>query len=98
MLTATFLDANSHYTDTFIASARPETADETDTYVNKVAPTARIYLHLICRKRHLPLKLRKGKTIGCGEKLSVALALREATTVYSNVPNRDTAINVSVKF
>ena len=29
MLTATFLDANSHYTDTFIASARPETADET---------------------------------------------------------------------
>ena len=35
---------------------------KTDTYVNNVAPTARIYLHLICRKRHLPLKLRKGKT------------------------------------
>ena len=37
---------------------------KTDTYCNKVAPTARIYLHLICRKRHLPLKLRKGKTKG----------------------------------
>ena len=24
---------------------------KTDTYCNKVAPTARIYLHLICRKR-----------------------------------------------
>ena len=34
---------------------------KTDTYCNKVAPTARIYLHLICRKRHLPLK---GKTKG----------------------------------
>ncbi|HCY78384.1 MAG TPA: hypothetical protein DHU74_01535, partial [Clostridiales bacterium] len=30
----------------------------------KVAPTARIYLHLICRNRHLPLKLRKRKTKG----------------------------------
>ena len=49
-------------TDTFLASARPVGAGKTDTYVNKVAPTARIYLHLICRKRHLPLKLRKGKT------------------------------------
>ena len=39
-------------------------AGKTDTYCNKVAPTARIYLHLICRKRHLPLKFRKGKTIG----------------------------------
>jgi len=52
-----------------------------------VAPTARIYLHLICRKRHLPLK---GKTIGCGAKLSIALSLREATTVLSAVSNRDT--------
>ena len=50
---------------------------KTDTYCNKVAPTARIYLHLICRKRHLPLKLRKGKTIGCGAKRSSALVLRE---------------------
>ena len=41
---------------------------KTDTYCNKVAPTARIYLHLICRKRHLPLKLRKGKTKGVRSK------------------------------
>ena len=58
-----------------------------------VAPAARIYLHLICRKRHLPLKLRKGKTMGCAAKLNIALAFREAATVYSNVPNRDTGKN-----
>ncbi len=57
-------------------------ADETDTYCNKVAPTARIYLHLICRKRHLPLKLRKGKTMGCGAKLSSALVLRETSRFF----------------
>jgi len=44
--------------------ARPVDAGKTDTYCNKVAPAARIYSHLICRKRHLPLKLRKGKTKG----------------------------------
>ena len=57
-----FLEAILHSTNTFFAVSRPVVTDETDTYVNKVAPTARIYLHLICRKRHLPLKLRKGKT------------------------------------
>ena len=57
-----FLEAILHSTNTFFAVSRPVFTDETDTYVNKVAPTARIYLHLICRKRHLPLKLRKGKT------------------------------------
>ena len=46
-------------------------AGKTDTYVNKVAPTARIYLHLICRKRHLPLKLRKGKTMGCRQSFAL---------------------------
>ena len=56
---------------------------KTDTYGNNVAPTARIYLHLICRKRHLPLKLRKGKTMGCGETLYSALTQREATAVSS---------------
>ena len=60
-------------------------AGKTDTYCNKVAPTARIYLHLICRKRHLPLKLRKGKTIGCGAKRSSALVLREAAMVSTIV-------------
>ena len=64
---------------------------KTDTYCNKVAPTARIYLHLICRKRHLPLKLRKGKTIGCGAKFSNALMFGEAATVLHAVPNRATA-------
>ena len=59
-----FLEAFLHSTNTFFAVSRPVFTDETDTYVNKVAPTARIYLHLICRKRHLPLKLRKGKTKG----------------------------------
>ena len=41
-------------------------AGKTVTYSNKVAPTARIYLHLICRKRHLPLN---GKTKGHSGKL-----------------------------
>ena len=59
-----FLEAILHSTNTFFAVARPEAAGKTDTYFNKVAPTAQIYLHLICRKRHLPLKLRKGKTKG----------------------------------
>ena len=54
--------ADSHCADT-VGVSRPVGAGETDTYCNKVAPTARIYLHLICRKRHLPLKLRKGKTM-----------------------------------
>ena len=66
---------------------------KTDTYDNNVAPAAQIYLHLICRKRHLPLKLRKGKTVGYGAKFSSALTLREATTVSSIVPNRDTRDN-----
>ena len=44
-------------------------AGKTGTYSNNVAPTARIYLHLICRKRHLPLKLRKGKTKGVRQKI-----------------------------
>ena len=57
-----FSEAILHSTNTFFAVSRPVVIDQTDTYVNKVAPTARIYLHLICRKRHLPLKLRKGKT------------------------------------
>ena len=57
---------------------------KTDTYCNKVAPTARIYLHLICRKRHLPLKLRKGKTKGGAEqKLNTVLTYGEAATVSS---------------
>ena len=63
---------------------------KTDTYDNNVAPAAQIYLHLICRKRHLPLKLRKGKTVGYGAKFSSALTLREAPTVSSIVPNRAT--------
>jgi hypothetical protein len=46
-----FLEAILHSTNTFFAVSRPVFTDETDTYVNKVAPTARIYLHLICRKR-----------------------------------------------
>ena len=58
-----FLEAILHSTNTFFAVSRPVVIDQTDIYVNKVAPTARIYLHLICRKRHLPLKLRKGKTM-----------------------------------
>ena len=33
---------------------------------------------------------------GCGARLSIALALREATMVLSVVPNRETAITVSV--
>ena len=41
---------------------------------NKVAPTARIYLHLICRKRHLPLKLRKGKTFRVQTKICTNIA------------------------
>ena len=86
-----FLEAHSHCTNTYIAVSRPGAADETDTYCNKVAPTARIYLHLICRKRHLPLKLRKGKTIGCGAKLSSALMFGEAHAVSYAVPNRATA-------
>ena len=65
--------------------------DKTNTYDNNVASTARIYLHLICRKRHLPLKLRKGKTIGCGAKLSSALMFGEAHAVSYAVPNRATA-------
>ena len=63
---------------------------KTDTYVNKVAPTARIYLHLICRKRHLPLKLRKGKTMGCTAKLNTALALRETSRFFSLSRHRAT--------
>ena len=59
-----FLEAILHSTNTFFAVSRPVVIDQTDIYGNKVAPTARIYLHLICRKRHLPLKLRKGKTKG----------------------------------
>ena len=71
-------------------------AGKTVSFSNKVAPTARTYLHLICRKRHLPLKLRKGKTIGCGAKLSSALMFGEAHAVSYAVPNRATAITVSV--
>ena len=59
--------------------------DQTDTYVNKVAPTARIYLHLICRKRHLPLKLRKGKTNGVRRKTQQRIAGMLNSTVFTNV-------------
>ena len=68
-------------------------AGKTVSFSNKVAPTARIYLHLICRKRHLPLKLRKGKTIGCGAKFSGALPGCVADTVSTIVPNRATGDN-----
>ena len=54
--------------------------------------TPQFELHLICRKRHLPLK---GKTIGCGKKFSIALTYGAAHTVYSIVPNRATAKTVS---
>ena len=61
-----------------------------DTSVNNVAPTARIYLHLICRKRHLPLKLRKGTTVGYGAKFDTVLPGCAAITVSSAPSNRAT--------
>ena len=72
-------------------------AGKTDTYGKNVAPTARIYLHLICRKRHLPLKLRKGKTMGCGAKFSNALMFGEAATVLLAPSTPGTNINVLVR-
>ena len=69
-----FLEAILHSTNTFFAVSRPVVIDQTDTYGNNVAPTARIYLHLICRKRHLPLKLRKGKTFRVQTKFCTNIA------------------------
>jgi len=74
---------------------------KTDTYVNKVAPTARIYLHLICRKRHLPLKLRKGKTKGGAEqKLNTVLTYGGSfpvSSVTSTPGSRNMRIGSCVK-
>ena len=93
-----FSEAILHSTNTFFAVSRPGAADETDTYVNKVAPKARIYLHLICRKRHLPLKLRKGKTIGCDAYFYTALMYGAATTVSSvtSTPGNKTLCRTNV--
>ena len=57
-----FLEAILHSTSTFFCGSPTGGCRQNRYHCNKVAPTARIYLHLICRKRHLPLKLRKGKT------------------------------------
>ena len=86
-----FLEAILHSTSTFFCGGSTGGCRQNRYHCNKVAPTARIYLHLICRKRHLPLKLRKGKTIGCGAKLSSALMFGEAHAVSYAVPNRATA-------
>ena len=76
-------------------------AGKTDTYCNKVAPTARIYLHLICRKRHLPLKLRKGKTKGGAEqKLNTVLTYGGSfpvSSVTSTPGSRNMRIGSCVK-
>ena len=85
------LEAHLHCADTVGPVARPVDAGKTDTYCNKVAPTARIYLHLICRKRHLPLKLRKGKTNGVQTKFCTNIAQSNVwrnVTVSTGVPNR----------
>ena len=85
------LEAHLHCADTDAASARPVGAGKTDTYCNKLAPAARIYLHLICRKRHLPLKLRKGKTNGVQTKFCTNIAQSNVwrnVTVSTGVPNR----------
>ena len=86
-----FLEAILHSTSTFFCGSPTGGCRQNRYHCNKVAPTARTYLHLICRKRHLPLKLRKGKTIGCGAKLSSALMFGEAHAVSYAVPNRATA-------
>ena len=40
-----------------------------------------------------PSSSARGRQLGCVANLSSALTLREAATVYSNVPNRDTGKN-----